>query len=133
MTCERRFTTYERIAPPEVKVLKRDGTTQAFDREKLDRVLRKIARGRPVGRKAADDLVRGLELELASSEEPTIKSSDLARRVLAKLSELDPVCAQRFAASYLDEDGVIRTDDKAVSPQLTLFGPPDEAPRRRKK
>ena len=120
LECERRFTTYERIAPPEVKILKRDGTTQAFDREKLERVVRKVTRGRPVGRKAGDDLVRGLELELTSSDETIVKSSQLARRLLDKLGELDPASASRFAAAYLDEEGVVRTDDKAPSPQMTL-------------
>jgi hypothetical protein len=65
-----------------------------------------------------------------------VKSTHIARRLLDKLAELDPISAQRFAAAYLDEEGVIRTEGKAASPQLTLplgAGSSDDAPRRKKR
>jgi transcriptional repressor NrdR len=133
MGCERRFTTYERVAPPELKILKRDGTTQAFDREKLERVVRKVMRGRPAPRKEQEELVRGLELALTGAEETLVKSSRVAELLHAKLVELDAVAARRFAAGYVDENGTLRTDDKAPSPQLALPLAGDDVPRRKRR
>lgn len=121
LSCGRRFTTYERLAEPEVRVVKRGGReVQPFDRAKLDRVVERVTRGRPVGDKARRDLVRGLEAELIDSGVETVTSAQLAERLLAKLRELDALAAQRFASNYQQEDGTIRTSDEPPSPQLAL-------------
>jgi transcriptional repressor NrdR len=120
LSCARRFTTYERLAPSEIRVVKRDGATEPFSREKLTALLERLARGRPVGAKACVDLVRGLEAELVDASATTVASSQIADRILARLGELDPLMAQRFAANYMREDGTIRTAPDEPSQQLSF-------------
>lgn len=118
--CGRRFTTYERLAAPELRVLKREGATEAFDRDKLLRVVLRVIRGRGIAEKSADNLVRGLEAELSDLGSHTVASGDLADRLLGRLRALDAVAASRFAANYLASDGTIRTAHAGPSPQLAL-------------
>jgi transcriptional repressor NrdR len=121
LECERRFTTYERVAQPEIRVAKRSAREgEDFDRKKLLRVVLRVTRGRPVGRKACDDLVRGLEAELVDSGVQTIEASRLAERLYERLRELDGLAADRFASNWVQEDGSIRFADERSSPQLPL-------------
>ncbi len=121
LACARRFTTYERLAPSEIRVVKRDGATEPFSREKLTQLVERLARERPVARKACADLVRGLEAELVDAGLATVTSSQLADRLLARLGELDPLMARRFASNYLGEDGTVRTaPPNQPSPQLSF-------------
>ena len=125
LSCERRFTTYERLADPDIRVLKRDGETEAFDREKLLRVVERVTRGRPATDKDRHDLVRGLEAELVDSGGTVVTSGQIADRMLLRLRELDPLAAARFAGNYLDDAGRIVTRAVEAKAQLPL---PLEAP-----
>jgi transcriptional repressor NrdR len=126
--CGRRFTTYERVAPPEIRVLKRGGRVEPFDRAKLAAVVARLTHDRPVGAQAAADLVRGLEAELVDAGVQSVTSGQLADRLLARLDALDALAARRFASNYLQEDGSLRTADADLpSPQLAL---PMAGPRR---
>jgi transcriptional repressor NrdR len=120
LSCARRFTTYERLAPSEIRVVKRDGATEPFDRDKLTALVTRLARDRPVTPRAGVDLVRGLEAELVDAGVTTVTSSQVADRLLARLGELDPLMARRFASNYVREDGSIRTAPDAPSPQLSF-------------
>jgi transcriptional repressor NrdR len=120
LACARRFTTYERLAPSEIRVVKRDGATEPFDRDKLTALVARLARDRPVSAKSGVDLVRGLEAELVDAGVGTVTSSQVADRLLARLGELDALMAQRFASNYRREDGTIRTAPDAPSPQLSF-------------
>jgi transcriptional repressor NrdR len=120
MSCARRFTTYERLAPSEIKVQKRDGASEPFSREKLEQLVMRLARDRPVSARACHDLVRGLEAELVDAGVTSVASSQLADRLLARLGELDALMARRFATNYVAEDGTLRTAPEAPSPQLAL-------------
>ncbi len=134
--CGRRFTTYETFRL-ELRVEKRDGASEEFDRDKLLRVLDKVTWDRPVTRKACEDLVRGLESELSDGGDPVVSSAALAQKLHDKLAELDGLAARRFASNYLAEDGTVRIA-RDPSPQLTLPAvaappePPAPRPRKRK-
>jgi transcriptional repressor NrdR len=135
--CGRRFTTYETFRL-ELRVEKRSGASEDFDRGKILRVIEKLTWDRHVGRKTCEDLVRGLEAELSDSGEPVVASAALAQKLYARLVELDTVAAQRFASNYVTEDGTVRIA-RDPSPQLTLpvmAAPaeptPPRAPRKRK-
>lgn len=129
--CKRRFTTYERLGPTDIKVVKRgERPTEPFEHEKLVRVMRRVSEGRPV---RAEDMVRvarDIEAKLIDDRKTTIHSWELADMLLARLAQLDPVMYQRFAADYLDDAGRPRTrprdDDEVDGSQLGLFGD-DEA------
>jgi transcriptional repressor NrdR len=120
LACSRRFTTYERVAPAEIKVRKRDGRTEPFDRQKLLRVVLRLARGRGPGEKACEDMVRGLEAALIDAGEPIVTTGQISERLHARLGEMDPIMAARFATNYVAEDGAPKLADAAPSPQLSL-------------
>jgi transcriptional repressor NrdR len=126
-TCKRRFTTYEKVGSPGLKVEKRDGRLEPFDSDKLHRALERIARHRGEAI-ASDDLrriVRDVEAALVDRNAKTVRWHDVVRLVLARLRAIDAVSADRFEASYKGDDGRIHLDDDldatATRPQLGLF------------
>jgi transcriptional repressor NrdR len=122
--CKRRFTTYERLGPPGLKVAKRDGTIEPFELDKLLRALRRVCAHRPgITDAALQRVARDIEAKLVDSGRKSVTWSDLATHVLDRLANLDPVAAQRFAANYTDESGAVRFDrgaQDASSHQLGL-------------
>jgi transcriptional repressor NrdR len=140
LSCGRRFTTYERLAPSEIRVVKRDGRHEPFSRDKLLGTLERLARDRPISRRALEDLARGLEAEVVDSGTHALTSAQIADKLLLRLRELDPVMVLRFASNYTTDDGSIRTASAEPSPQLALPIPAEaeaaadeelRAPRRR--
>ncbi len=123
--CKRRFTTYERIGSPTLKVVKRSDKTEPFSSDKLLAALKRVCRHRPAIRE--DDLlrmVRAIEAQLVDSRTKTIKSGEIAALVLAKLKDIDALSYDRFAANYLDEAGRLRTEpsaDDGEDAQLNIF------------
>jgi transcriptional repressor NrdR len=133
-TCTRRFTTYEKLAESEVIVAKRRGGAEPFDRDKLLALVSRLARGRRQSEEALHGLVRGLEASLLDVGARTVSVTTVAQRLLDRLTALDPVMAERYAANYRGEDGVIRFAEEAASPQLDLLAPPAAvAPVRRRR
>ena len=122
--CKRRFTTYEKVGAPGLKVGKRDGTVEAFDGDKLFRALRRVAAHRNV---ASDEdlrrIARDIEATLVDSGRKSIAWSDIVTLALSRLANIDPVSAHRLEANYVDETGAVRFDRSAPeqpSPQLGL-------------
>jgi len=112
--CGSRFTTHERAEEVPIDVVKRDDTTQRFDRRKLLRGLVRAAGGRPVGGEQLEALADSIAAQIRRSGESEIAAErigDLAERGLARL---DPVTAIQFASVYrrltdLDElEAVVR-------------------------
>ena len=98
--CERRFTTYERVAPIRVMVVKADGRREEFDRDKLMAGVRKASAKRPVSSEAIDDMVSGIEGELYSRGEREVQSRVIGEMVMERLRALDDVAYVRFASVY---------------------------------
>lgn len=124
--CRRRFTTYERVGSPMLKVVKRAGHAESFDTGKLVLMLRRVCRHRP----NLDDrdflrIAHAIEAQLDDRGEKFVRSGEIATLVLDRLAEIDPLSHRRLAASYLDEAGNLRTDARPVAPdeaqQLGLF------------
>jgi transcriptional repressor NrdR len=132
--CGNRFTTYERAEEPPIDVVKRDGTTQRFDRRKLLRGLVRAAGGRPVSGEQLEALADSIAAEVRRSG-PQVQASligDLAERGLARL---DPVTAIQFASVYrrladLDELSAVvsrlRDEPLPGAGQLPLEGSSDD-------
>ena len=129
--CKRRFTTYEKLGAPGLKVAKRDGSVEAFDGEKLFGALRRVAAHRNL---VTDEdlrrITRDIEATLVDSGRKSIAWSDIVTLALTRLANVDPVSAHRLEANYTDETGAIRFDRSAPelpSPQLGLpLGEPDD-------
>ncbi len=98
--CERRFTTYERIETPQVRVLKRDGTRVPFDREKLRQGLERACWKRPVSTDQIAGLVARVELDIDTMFETEVESSFIGQKAMQYLAEVDQVAYVRFASVY---------------------------------
>ena len=122
--CKRRFTTYEKLGAPALKVQKRDGSVEPFDADKLYRALERVAAHR-TGVRPEDlrRIARDIEATLVDGGRKSVAWSDLVPLVLDRLGNVDPVAARRFAANYADESGAVRLDQgtpSGESPQLGL-------------
>ncbi len=98
--CSARFTTYERVEAARLVVLKRDGTRQEFDREKLAGGLAKALTRRPVPEDAADRAADEIESQLRSAGLNEIPSSRVGALSMEKLRALDHIAYIRFASVY---------------------------------
>jgi transcriptional repressor NrdR len=93
--CKRRFTTYEKLGAPALKVGKRDGSVEPFDTEKLITSLRRVCAHRNnVSDEDLKRIARDIEATLVDSGRKSISWSDLVSLALARLQNVDPVCAQ---------------------------------------
>jgi len=99
-TCGQRFTTYERVAPMQLMVVKADGRREDFDRDKLVDGLRKACAKRPVSTETIEELVSGIEGKLYSRGEREVKSQVIGAMVMEQLRGLDDVAYVRFASVY---------------------------------
>jgi len=98
--CQQRFTTYERREEMPLMVVKKDGTTEPFDRGKLLRglIVANAKRNVPVER--LDALINDIESELHNSFRYEVPSKQLGDMVLVRLRDLDKVAYIRFASVY---------------------------------
>src|SRR5919106_6953776 len=98
-SCGQRFTTHERVEAPPINVVKRDGTKERFDRQKLLRGLVRAANKRPV----SDDQLEGLADSIAAElrgHGPEAGADEIGELALRGLAQLDPVTAIQFASVY---------------------------------
>lgn len=98
--CATRFTTYERIETARLVVVKRDGTRQEFDHDKLAAGLRKALTRRPVPDDAAERAADVIEAELRASGQGEVPTSRIGMLAMEKLRELDHIAYIRFASVY---------------------------------
>jgi transcriptional repressor NrdR len=98
--CSTRFTTYERLEAARLVVLKRDGTRQDFDRDKLASGLRKALTRRPVADGAAEQAADEIEAELRAGGTSEIPSSRIGALSMDKLRHIDQIAYIRFASVY---------------------------------
>jgi transcriptional repressor NrdR len=99
--CGRRYTTYERVEAVGLVVVKRDGSREPFDREKLASGLRKALANRPVTPPAIDALLDRIEARLRRRG-PEVRSQQIGVEVLSALRRTDEVAYLRFASVYKD-------------------------------
>jgi transcriptional repressor NrdR len=100
LSCKRRYTTYERLEEPVVRVIKKDGAREPFSREKIRKGLEKACWKRPISAEKLDALVTDLESEVYSHGDTEIESRQLGEMVMQRLAQLDQVAFVRFASVY---------------------------------
>ncbi|HUE73408.1 MAG TPA: transcriptional regulator NrdR [Pirellulaceae bacterium] len=100
LSCKRRFTTYERLEEFEIKVVKKDGIREPFNREKIRSGLAKACWKRPISDEQIDTLVSQIEAELYAKGDQEIDSPTLGEMVMERLAALDQVAYVRFASVY---------------------------------
>jgi transcriptional repressor NrdR len=98
--CQRRFTTYERVATTNLQVVKSDGRREEFDREKLARGLRLACAKRPVSSDTIEAIVMDIESQLYRLGRAEIDSAVIGELVMQRLRTIDDVAYVRFASVY---------------------------------
>jgi transcriptional repressor NrdR len=99
--CGRRYTTFERIEELGLMVLKRDGTREPWDRQKMVAGIRKAIVNRPVSGDAVAQVADRIETRLRRKG-PEIASQQIGLEVLQHLQRLDHVAYIRFVSVYKD-------------------------------
>lgn len=102
LKCGKRFTTYERVEVIDLKVVKKDGRKEDFDREKLKTGIMKACEKRSVSEEEIERTIDDIELRLLNRKSTEISSSDIGRMVLTRLKKLDKVAYLRFASVFLE-------------------------------
>ena len=100
LSCQKRFTTYERIEELSIMVIKKDGTREPFDRKKLLNGVVKACNKRPVSLIDLENIVDQLEEQAFSSPGREINSQTLGEMIMKNLYKLDEVAYVRFASVY---------------------------------
>ena len=100
LSCNFRFTTFERVQLRELIVIKRNGRRVPFDRDKLARSIYVALRKRPVEPDRVERIINSLVRQLESSGETEIPSDMIGELVMEALSTLDQVAYIRFASVY---------------------------------
>lgn len=100
--CKARFTTYERISEKAIAIVKRDGTVELYERNKLLNGIVRACTKRPVTLKQMENIVDDIEATIRSDYKSQIKASSLGEMALDHLAEIDDVAYIRFASVYKD-------------------------------
>jgi len=100
LNCKRRYTTYERLEEPAIKVVKKDGARTPFEREKIKRGLEKACWKRPISDEQIESVVAAVEADVHQNFETEVQSEYLGELVMQHLRQLDQVAFVRFASVY---------------------------------
>ncbi|MCS7101421.1 MAG: transcriptional regulator NrdR [Burkholderiaceae bacterium] len=100
LSCEKRFTTYERVELAMPAVIKRGGGRAEYDRAKLVKSMQLALRKRPVPSEVVDEAVARIEEKLRASGQREIKSEKIGELVMRELKRIDKVAYIRFASVY---------------------------------
>jgi len=100
LECNKRFTTFEVVETTPIMVKKKDGSIQAFNRDKLLNGMVKSCEKRKVSREALEKAVDNIEYKIVNSLTNEISSMELGEMVMEELKKLDEVAYVRFASVY---------------------------------
>ncbi len=98
--CNKRFTTYEKVEEMILMVVKKDGSREAFDRNKILSGIVKACEKRPVSMAAIEHVVDDIERGVNNMMEKEVQSSFIGELIMEQLKELDEVAYVRFASVY---------------------------------
>ncbi len=107
LSCKRRFTTYEKTEEIPYMVVKKDGSRQPFDGQKLLQGLLKACEKRPVPLSQLEQIVEEIEGKLLERPDKEMKTSEIGQIVVEKLKALDKVAYVRFASVYHEFKDVV--------------------------
>lgn len=102
LNCKRRFTSYEKIEHLPLMVIKKGGSRETFQKEKILRGLLRACEKRPVSPQQLEEIIESVEKCLTDSPGREIPSSLIGKMIMDQLRALDKVAYVRFASVYLD-------------------------------
>ena len=129
--CNSRFTTYERLQPAALFVVKKDERREGFSRDKLLTGIRKACEKRPLPAGAIDKLADDIETELYQKGKAEIPSAVIGDMVMEGLKGLDHVAYIRFASVYrefTDITALKQEVDTLVSAEAEVSQPTSQLP-----
>ena len=100
MNCQRRFTTYEYVETLPIIVVKRDGSRQAFDRNKILNGMVRACEKRQVPFATLEKVTTEIEQNIQNSLEREVTADKIGEMVMERLKPLDEVAYIRFASIY---------------------------------
>ncbi len=130
LKCEFRYTTYEEIERSELRVLKRDGRSEVFSKDKLLSGMVKACEKRPVTHESLGRMAETITQELEQDFSKEIPSHVIGAKLMEKLHELDEVAYVRYASVYrsftdvgefIDEIQLLEKRHKRSALQPELF------------
>lgn len=99
-TCNKRFTTYEKLETMPLMVIKKDDSRETYDRSKIEAGIIHSCHKRPVSTQQIKAMIDEIENEIFNKEEKEVPSSVIGELVMKKLQLLDEVAYVRFASVY---------------------------------
>lgn len=100
MSCSKRFTTYEKLEQVPLIIIKKNGTRETYDRNKVFNGILRSCEKRPVSLVTIEKLVDEIEKDLYNSMDKEIKSEYIGEIIMNKLKDIDEVSYVRFASVY---------------------------------
>ena len=100
LACHKRFTTYETMESLPLMVVKKDGSRQSFDRNKVLGGLIRACEKRPVPYSALESMANEIEQVLQNKMEREVSSAEIGELVMERLKKTDEVAYVRFASVY---------------------------------
>ncbi len=100
LSCGKRFTTYEKVENIPLMVIKKDGSRQMFDPQKLLNGIVRACEKRPVSMDTMERIANEIEISAQNFLEREIKSDKIGEMVMEKLRDVDEVAYVRFASVY---------------------------------
>jgi transcriptional repressor NrdR len=113
--CGFRFTTYERVELTLPMIIKKDGSRENFDREKIRKGLRRACEKRPVSIEAIDAAVEAIEKRAQELCQKEVDSRELGELVMDELRKMDKIAYVRFASVYREFSDVSQFVDTLKS------------------
>jgi transcriptional repressor NrdR len=102
LSCNSRFTTYERIQKSNLYVVKKDKRRELFDKSKILNGIRKAFEKRPVAANVIDKVADDIEAELYQQGRQEVNSAVIGDMVMTQLKKIDHIAYIRFASVYRD-------------------------------
>ncbi|ADZ84031.1 transcriptional regulator NrdR [Cellulosilyticum sp. ST5] len=99
-SCNKRFTTYEKIESIPLVVIKRDKSREVFERDKLFKGILRSCNKRNISIEQIEDLVDTIENQICNGEKKEVSSTEIGEMTMQALKNLDEVSYIRFASVY---------------------------------
>ena len=99
-SCQKRFTTYEKVETIPLIVIKNDNNREQYDRSKIEAGILRACHKRPISVNEINKLVDDIETEIFNKEEKEIPSTVIVEIVMDRLKDLEAVAYVRFASVY---------------------------------
>ena len=106
LNCEFRFTTYERVENLPIAVIKRNGSTEVFNREKIINGLVKACEKTSINPKKIALIAEGIEVKLQQNSVREISTQEIGELVLRQLQSINEVAYVRFASVHREFHGI---------------------------